>query len=94
MTNREFDFHYCPWCGSPYEHQCILKVQSDQIGPCRLFLQCGGCGSVYRVDRKVIWQAEAVGKVRIPELNVVEFLEDREKRIVDAWRKLRGIPNH
>jgi len=49
---------------------------------------------VYRVDRKVIWQAEAVGKVRIPELNVVEFLEDREKRIVDAWRKLRGIPNH
>ena len=44
-------------------------------------------------DRKRLLDSAPPDKKAKVRLDVPEFLEDREKRIMDAWRRLRGIPN-
>jgi len=44
-------------------------------------------------ERKRLLDSAPPDKKAEVKLNVSEFLEDREKRIMDAWRRLRGIPN-
>lgn len=81
---REFSFETCPWCGYQYRDSHVLKVQSDHIGPRRLFLQCDGCGTVYVAERVVSWQARKVASGKPLRQEIAEFLTDREKRIKRA----------
>jgi len=85
---RLFDFRVCPWCGGGYRDRQVLEVECDEGGPCRLYLQCDGCGTVYAVHRRITWEAKKVtgGEPRSQE--VAEFFEDRERRINEARRKL------
>lgn len=85
---REFSFETCPFCGCQYRDCHVVKVQSDHLGPCRLFLECDGCGTVYVVERVVSWQARKVASGKPLSQEVAEFLADRTERIVKARRKL------
>jgi methionyl-tRNA synthetase len=85
---RLFDFKVCPWCGVGYRDRQVLKVECDEGGPCRLYLQCDKCGVVYKVERVISWRAEKVTGEEPVSQEVAEFFEDRERRINKARRKL------
>ena len=59
---RDFDFESCPFCGAEYHDSDVLQVQSDEAGPLHIFIECGQCGAIYRVDRVTCWWAQAIEK--------------------------------
>jgi len=84
---KPFDFTACPWCGGGYRDRQILKVECDEGGPCRLYLQCDRCGVVYKVERVISWRAERIASGESPSQEVAEFFEDWERRISKARHK-------
>lgn len=38
IETKDFNFEVCPYCSTKYSDRQIIRVQSDDAGPCRLFL--------------------------------------------------------
>ncbi len=87
MANKEFDFDFCPWCGAEYKDSPILKVQPDQVSIGHVFLECDSCGMVYRVNRKVVWEAERIATEKPLSQEVGDFLGDWQERIMKTRQK-------
>jgi uncharacterized C2H2 Zn-finger protein len=88
---KPFDFSACPWCGGGYRNRQVLKVECDEGGPCRLYLQCDRCGVVYKVERVISWKATKATGGEHPSQEVGKFLEERAERVERARRR---ISNH
>jgi methionyl-tRNA synthetase len=88
IETKEFTFETCPWCNSSYRDRQVLKVECDEGGPCRLYLQCDRCGVVYKVERVIFWRAERIASGESPGQEVAEFFEDWERRINEARRRV------
>ena len=88
---REFDFKSCPFCQAEYkDSHCVRIVQEDNAGIRQLLMRCNSCGTLYQVNQRVLWIAQAIESDKSLSQSITDFLESREKRIIKHFKDRRS----
>ncbi len=93
INAKGFNWRECPFCGCTFERRCDIcgVVKTDDLGVRDIKVQCRSCGVVYIVERVISWQARKVASGKPLSQEVDEFLVDRERRLVEAHKRLFNI---